>query len=101
MQITIGDYVIRPYSNGLCWTIDHWEETKRRDGKKEVELKNMGKFPSSLESAVNLVAEMLLKDDAVEIAHGFEEVTKEIRNFKKQILKNITVVTVTPKKRSR
>ncbi len=99
MQITVGDYIIRPYQNGLCWTIDKWEDTEKKDGSVARELKNIGKFPSSLESAINLVSEMLLMDSSIEVVHRFNEAADEVKAFKERIAKEITVATMTSRKR--
>ena len=99
MQITVGDYIIRPYQNGLCWTIDKWVDMEKKDGSVARELKNIGKFPSSLDSAINLVAEMLLMEESIEVAQGFQEAAEEVGAFKERIAKEITVATMTSRKR--
>ena len=99
MQITIGDYIIRPYQNGLCWTIDHYEDIKRKDGSVSKGWKNIGKFPSSLESAFNIIAERMLLDNAKEVVGDFNDAARAVTEFKEEILKKVTVATITSKKR--
>ena len=99
MRITIGDYIIRPYQNGLCWTIDHYEAVQKKDGSVEMEWKNAGKFPSTLRSAVEIVSEMALIESDKDIKGSWKEVEKAINAFKKALLDKITVATMTSRKR--
>ena len=99
MQITIGDYVIRPYQNGLCWTIDKMADVKKRDGTVERELVSTKRFPTSLRSAINMVCEMMMLDDAKEMVGSIGDVADAIDDLKKEVTDKITIVTATNKKR--
>ena len=99
MQITIGDYVIRPYQNGLCWTIDKMAEVKKRDGTVERELVSAKRFPTSLQSAINMVCEMMMLDDAKEVVGNIGDVADAIGDLKKEVMAKITIVTATNRKR--
>lgn len=102
MKITIENYVIRPYQNGLCWTIDKMTSVKKRDGSVKQQLISTKKFPTSLKSAVNLVIEMLLKDSNIEInttvSDGLTSVSKSIDEMYQNILNKISITTLSKKK---
>ena len=99
MQITIGDYVIRPYQNGLCWTIDKMAEVKKRDGTLTKEMVSTKRFPTSLSSAVRMCGEMILLDCGKNLYGDFDTVTKAIDDLKNELLSKVTVATATNRKR--
>ena len=99
MQITIEDYVIRPYQNGLCWTIDKMADVKKRDGTVKRELVSTKRFPTSLKSAIYMVCEMMMLDDAKELVGNINDVADAVDDFKKEVMDKVTVATATNRKR--
>jgi len=92
MKITIGDYVIRPYQNGLCWTIDVWAEVRKLDGSSQKELLSTKRFPTSLKGAIEMVADMSLLESSKDVK-AIEDISAAIRELKDELLGKITVST--------
>ena len=65
MQVTIGNFKIRPYNNGLCWEV--WELREKKAGKdpsSPAEGRSWqftGKYPTTFEQALKTVYEMTLR----------------------------------------
>lgn len=69
MEITIGKFKLKPYQNGLCWEIWELRPVKERKGASKApsalaqgeSWQFTGKYPSTLESALETVYELSLK----------------------------------------
>lgn len=65
MNVTIGNFQIRPYRNGLCWEVWELREKKPKKGSSvPVEGKSWqftGKYPTTFEHALQTVYEMTLR----------------------------------------
>ncbi len=78
MIVQIENYQIRPYPNNLCWEIWKFRDVKKKDGSVKREWVSEGCYPSTLDQALNIVHERLLKDgsDAVVDLEGAVKAVK-------------------------
>lgn len=86
MEITIGNFKIKPYSNGLCWEV--WElrpakkKTANYDGPDEV-WQFTDKYPSTFEHALLIVYELSLKRNGT--AGNLKDAMREARQIAEEI----------------
>lgn len=64
MVVKVGDrYEVRPVRGFTCWEIFEWRETDRRTGKAKEKpgFVSMGKYPSTISRALEILAEYDIK----------------------------------------
>ena len=91
MEITVGNFKIKPYSNGLCWEI--WELRPVKERKTDSETASVpaegeswqftGKYPSNLESALLSVYELSLKKNGT--SGNLKDAMREARQIAEEI----------------
>lgn len=85
MITEIGDYRIKPYSNGLCWEIFKYREVKGKNGETRMDWVSLGLYPSNYGLALQNVYEMMLKDSD-EVIEGIGEAIEKAKKIEAQLL---------------
>ncbi|MCR2034389.1 hypothetical protein [Adlercreutzia mucosicola] len=85
MIVEIENYQIRPYPNNLCWEVWKFRDVKKKDGSVKREWVSEGCYPSTLDQALNIVHERLLKEGGSVV--GIEDAVKAVKAQAKVIAK--------------
>ncbi len=85
MVVEIENYQIRPYPNNLCWEVWKFRDVKKKDGSVKREWVSEGCYPSTLDQALNIVHERLLKEGGSAV--GIEDAVKAVKAQAKVIAK--------------
>lgn len=85
MVVEIENYQIRPYPNNLCWEVWKFRDVKKKDGSVKREWVSEGCYPSTLDQALNIVHERLLKEGGSVV--GIEDAVKAVKAQAKVIAK--------------
>lgn len=85
MIVEIENYQIRPYPNSLCWEVWKFRDVKKKDGSVKREWVSEGCYPSTLDQALNIVHERLLKEGGSVV--GIEDAVKAVKAQAKVIAK--------------
>lgn len=85
MIVEIENYQIRPYPNNLCWEVWKFRDVKKKDGSVKREWVSEGCYPSTLDQALNIVHERLLKEGGSVV--GIEDAVKAVKAQTKTIAK--------------
>jgi hypothetical protein len=86
MIVEIENYQIRPYPNNLCWEVWKFRDVKKKDGKVEKKWVSEGCYPSTLDHALLIVHERLLKDGCDDVV-DLERAMKTVKAQAKAIAK--------------
>lgn len=82
MNVTIGNFQLKPYSNGLCWELFEFRPVKGKDGEVEKWV-SAGVYPSTLTRGLQIVYERMLKMD--DGSYGAEAAVKRAEEIEKRI----------------
>lgn len=91
MEITIGKFKVKPYQNGLCWEIWELRQVKNRKTDSATDSSASegeswqftGKYPSTLEAALQSVYELSLKRNGT--AGNLKDAMREARQICEEI----------------
>ena len=88
MNIKVGNYELRPYSNNLCWELFKFCEIKdRKTNECRMDWKSLGKYPVTLEEGLLTIYESMLRDE--DITTDMDGALRAARKIRDEIRKAV------------